>query len=1425
MSRRIDAGAPEPLGVTLDERGANVAVFSAHASAIDLCLFDESGERETERIRLAHRTGEVFHAHVADLCEGGRYGLRAHGAFEPREGHRFDASKLLVDPYALALDRPFDLHPSMFSLAPDDPARAPPIDRTDSPSFTPKAIVTRPQLAGSRRPKIPWRETILYELHVKGFTKRHPDIPENIRGTFAGLAHDAAIAHLKRLGVTTVEIMPCAAWVDERHLAGLGLTNYWGYNPVAMMAPDPRLAPGGWDDVRGCVARLHEAGLEVVLDVVFNHTGEGDELGPTLSLRGLDNASYYRLTADDRRFYVDDAGCGAILACDRPPVLRLVMDALRAWANYGGVDGFRFDLATTLARRADGFDAQAPLLAAIAQDPALRELKLIAEPWDVGPGGYRLGAFPQPFAEWNDRFRNCARRFWRGDDIGVSELATRVAGSSDVFGRRRPSASVNYVTAHDGFTLADLVSYEKKHNEANGEENRDGTNDDCAWNNGVEGESDDAAVKAARARDQRNLLATLLLSRGTPMLAMGAELGATQGGNNNAYAQDNETAWIDWRAADLPLIDFAARLIALRKETAALACDLFLQGEPVDSTLIPDVEWLRPDGAPMREEDWRDPRAATLIAAFYSPAQDRREASRVLVVWHRGGDECVVAPPPPRDGFSWRAALDSSDEAAREGDGGALRVAPRSVVAIVESRDAPPGRRPADIAPRLLSRLAQAAGVATQWRGSDGAAHDVPRDTLTALLARLGLPAQTLSQGRDSLARLAQDNERRALPASAVFREGEAIALRLPATGGGAPARLIVVLEDGSLLRADVGAADILSWRGVDRRMIDGVLARLPPLPLGRHLVTLDDGSAACKLTVAPARCWLPPGDDGARGGFGLSAQLYSLRRDGDQGVGDFSTLTEIACLAARRGASALALNPLHALFAQDRERASPYYPSDRRFLDPLYLDLRGLAALLGEALPQGAPRLDEAAIAPLAAAAQVDYPRVHALKRRALEDVFAVFDDFAQRRPDAPPAADFARFVENGGEALARFACFEAIGDVRPGEAWRDWPADLRDARPAALADFAQQRAPRVRFHQFQQWLCERQFAAAAREAGDAGLSLGFCRDLAVGAAPDGAEAWSKAATLIDGFSVGAPPDAFSRDGQVWGLPPPDPLAWRADGCGDFVELLAANMRHAGALRIDHVMGLARLFVVPQGAKPAQGAYLSFPLDDLLGQLALESVRRRCVVVGEDLGTLPWGFREKLDAVDALSYRVVWFEREGADFTPPAHYARKAMACVSTHDLPTLEGWWAGADILEKAALGLLSAQDAEAEAEARRRDKRALIDALRREGLVGGELRETAAFDDALATAIHAFAARAPSLLAIAQLDDFAGEITAVNLPGTDRERPNWRRKLAQRPAELFGNPRGRAILEGLRRNLVEIESAYPPEPACSGGSHGRE
>ncbi|MBW8785059.1 MAG: glycogen debranching protein GlgX, partial [Novosphingobium sp.] len=1097
MRRRLGEGSPEPLGVTLVEGGLNVAVFSAHASAIELCLFDAAGARELERIRLPEGTGDVFHGFVAGVEPGARYGLRAHGPFAPREGHRFNPAKLLLDPQARLLDRPFRLDRAMFGYPADADDLA--FDNTDSAAVMPKAIVIASSGASTQTPLTAWRETLIYELHVKGFTKLHPGVAPQLRGTFAGLAQPAAIEHLVKLGVTTVELLPCAAWIDERHLAALGLTNYWGYNPVAWMAPEPRLAPGGWGEIRATVAALAAAGIETIVDVVLNHSGEGDELGPTLSLRGLDNASYYRLR-DDPRFYVDDSGTGNTLALDRAPVVRLAMDALRTWVREAGVHGFRFDLATALGRRPDGFDPQAPLLTAIEQDPELRGLKLIAEPWDIGPGGYQLGRFPSRWGEWNDRFRDDIRRFWRGDAHRLGSLAARLAGSADVFGPNRPSSrSVNFVTAHDGFVLADLVAYEQRRNEANGEQNRDGAGANFSWDNGQEGPTDDPAIRAARLADQRALLATLLLARGTPMLAMGSELGHTQHGNNNAYCQDNPLSWLDWDGADAALLKFTRKLAAMRRKHALLRRDSVIQGH--------EVSWLTAAGQPMTAAEWDAPEAGSVAIVLHGTTE------QLAILVHRGREATRFTLPPGR----WRGLIDSASAAVPTVAGAVVEVATRSVVLLAGD---PQSGRNRGVSSATLQRLAGRAGIQPEWWSIDGIRHEIGEDTARHLLRAMRLPADSEAEARESLDRLEQFYDRRALPPVRVAREGEQVAF----CGAG---------DTWLHVTGDIGE----SWNVC-------ASAPLPPLPLGRYTVVREDApDAPCRLTIAPHRAWLP---DSIRSGerlFGIAAQLYSLRRAGDQGIGDFTTLAELVRHGGAAGADAIGLNPLHALFPEQRDRASPYSPSDRRFLDPIYLDVGPVA---------GAPDGD-----------LVNYPAVWALKEAALRERFAR-DGHAM----PPPGA------------LRSFATFCALSRQFAGTPWQGWPAELRDPANTAVARFAAEHEQEVRFHAYLQQLCKAQLAAASQAT--QGMAVGLYGDLAVGAAPDGAEAWASQALLAQGVSIGAPPDPLGPAGQVWNLPPPDPHALAAGGYDAFAELLAANMAYAGALRIDHAMALSRLFWVP---------------------------------------------------------------------------------------------------------------------------------------------------------------------------------------------------------------------------------------------------
>ncbi|WP_119392256.1 glycogen debranching protein GlgX [Taklimakanibacter lacteus] len=1226
------------LGVTLTEDGAEFAVFSRHATRIEVCLFDAE-DRETRRVAM-DRQGDVHKVFLAGIGEGQRYGLRADGPWAPEAGHRFDPAKLLVDPYARRLDRAFAHHADLTRKG------------VDTAALVPKAIIERPLPQVSRsRPRPP---EIIYEVPVKAFTRLHPKVPEKLRGTVAGLAHPAVIEHLAALGIDTVELMPLAAWIDERHLPPLGLHNGWGYNPVTFMAPDPRVAPGGFAEIRAAVEVLHAAGLQVILDVVYNHTGESDAEGTTLSLRGLDEASYYSHDGGFR--LINDTGCGNTISAEADPGLSLILDAMRLWVSETGIDGFRFDLATILGRGANGFSAAAPFFTASEKDPLLKDLIFIAEPWDIGPGGYQLGHFPPHWLEWNDRFRDDLRRFWRGDRGMVGTLATRLAGSSDIFSGRTPQCSVNFLAAHDGFTLRDLVSYAGKHNEANGENNRDGTDNNFSWNNGVEGESRDQAAQAARANDARALLASLLLSRGTVMLTAGDEFGRSQKGNNNAYAQDNELTWLDWEKGDAELLAFVQSLVRLRRGHPSLSGRAFLTGVASDATGLADVSWLRADGERLRETDWNNPDNQLLGAVFY----DYGSGDRCCIWLNAGRSSHKVALPAARDGGSWRAVLGTDGQ----------EVAPRSVTVFAEEMKVKRSAAPTD---RLVNELAEQAGIHSVWWTVEGERHDVSIETKRALLKAMGLAAETGGDVAESLRRIA--------------------AISQPA--------------------------------------------------------------------AEERKCHLSPALASGKKIFGLAAHLYALRSKSGSALGNFATLGDFGETAHQAGAAFAGINPLHHLFPTDRSRASPYQPSDRRFIDPIYIGPEGLSDGHGAA-------------AALSKLRHVDYDAAWKVMKDALAEAFQV------RREDE----GFRDFCAAGGEALHLHAVFETIADERGSVDRQKWPAVLREVQTGDVVRFAKERGPQVLFRKWLQWVADRQLGDSARRGSP------LYGDLALGTAFDGGEIWADPEAFASTVSIGAPPDPFSALGQVWNLAPFRPHVLLERNLEPYRQILRANMRHCGMLRIDHVLGLQRQFWVPRGAEGRDGAYVSFPVDALMRLVAEESVAHQCMVVGEDLGTVPDGLRERLARSNFLSYKVLWFEKDQTTFRPPDAYPYLSLACLGSHDLPTFAGWAAGAHLeldhrLKRSPDEAKQRRDYESEREA-------LTQAFTAAGIGSGDPMSAA----------HEFLAETGSAIAFVQVDDLFGETDQLNVPGTDREYPNWRRRNQRAIGDLLSDPKARSLLDILRK-----------------------
>jgi isoamylase len=676
---RIWEGNSTQQGATWDGLGVNFSLFSANATKVELCLFDQNGTQEIQRIELPEYTDEIWHGYLPDAAPGTVYAYRVHGPYEPEKGHRFNPHKLVLDPYAKAHIGQLKWGPELFGYTLGAQGDDLTFDKRDNALLMPKCVVVDPAFtwARDRRPTIPWDRTIIYELHVKGFTKRNSKVPENLRGSFAGLARKEVIDYIRSLGVTSVELLPIHSFVNDSLLLDKRLTNYWGYNTIGFFAADPRyLASGAITEFKQMVAHFHDAGLEIILDVVYNHTAEGNERGPTLSFRGIDNASYYRLLPDKPRYYINDTGTGNTMNLSHPRVLQMVTDSLRYWITEMHVDGFRFDLGTILGRDGAGFDQGGGFLDSCRQDPLLSQVKLIAEPWDCGPGGYQVGSFPPGWAEWNDRYRDTVRSFWKGDEGKAAEMASRLAASADLFNKRgrKPWASVNFITAHDGFTLNDLVSYSDKHNEANGENNRDGTSNNLSWNCGAEGPTEDREINKLRERQKRNMLATLFFSQGTPMLLGGDEFGRTQKGNNNAYCQDDEISWVDWegiKEEGQSLILFTRKLLRLRHSLPILRRGRFLTAEYNLGLEVKDVTWINASGREMQKSDWEDGKMhcfGMLIDGRAQTSGIKRRASDVtlLIVINGYYDSVKFTLPEFVGGDQWLTFIDTNDPERRE---------------------------------------------------------------------------------------------------------------------------------------------------------------------------------------------------------------------------------------------------------------------------------------------------------------------------------------------------------------------------------------------------------------------------------------------------------------------------------------------------------------------------------------------------------------------------------------------------------------------------------------------------------------------------------------------------------------------------------------------------------------------------------------
>lgn len=1478
---KITEGQPYPPGATWDGAGVNFSLYSQHAESVLLCLFESPNQKvESLCIPMLNRTHHVWHCYVSGIRPGQLYGYRIKGPYDPVNGHRFNPAKLLLDPYALAIGRDLTWHPSLFGYR--YPYSFQEADLTDSAPYAPLGAVVDPTFCwgDDRPPAVPWRDTIIYEAHLSGYTRLNSLIPAELRGTYMGFASDPVVDYLRDLGVTAVEFMPISHPVSEYHLVKRGLENFWGYNPISYFAPNRRFAFGqhegdSIDEFKSMVRILHQAGIEVILDVVYNHTAEGDHTGPTLSFRGIDNLSYYRHYPDRLDLYQDFTGCGNTLNLRNPRVLAMIMDSLRYWITEMHVDGFRFDLASALARELFEVDRLASFFDIIQQDPVISRVKLIAEPWDLGEGGYQVGNFPPGWSEWNGRYRDSVRRVINDQGGSISEYVTRVSGSSDLYRRedRRPQASINYITSHDGFTLRDLVSYDSKHNEGNGWNNLDGTPLNFSRNHGLEGNTDDPAILDLRLQKQKNFLMTLFFSQGVPMLLAGDEMNRTQGGNNNPYCQANELSFIRWEVDDTgrELMNFTRFLIHMRKRNEVLRRTDFFLGEKLAVMDMKDVYWVHPEGREMADDDWKStgsvlgmllPSEFGVRSDFYNTLE-----GNTLLVFFNHRDARTPFRIPENPAARWRVILRSdqriltsedldrlnqgdSDSFFLESDIDAFintvqnRMSEGRFYLQEETIDVPgntivvlkaePGWKEAhvrrNIRDRSLRDLALSVGIQPAYTDFAGHERRLTQSELYRMLRSCGFPVRDPA----SLERAEQRREFEIwhTPVSpvAVATPGETGTipgpeLRLPEEVAERVHCVVVDEQKKEVLRFKLNRRDqalrleliesrrirhtsSLFGHELHNRYIRVLHLRyiLPQLlPEGYYDLTFycdDVEIGRSLLAVCPPQAFdffELHGD--VKYAAGIAVQLYALRSRQNMGIGDFADLEILGKRAASAGYRVIGLSPFHALFLNRPALRSPYFPSSRTGIHPIFVHL----PLLPEwSLCDQAGRHFEELRGDIENERKrdlINYELVYRWKKDLFGLLFPVFNTHPSLADDRDA---FAAWCDDAKHAFIH-ALYEVADDVfgsieppedlfQPGSIWYD--------------AFVQDHSEQIRFYMYMFWRARTQFEEVREHLREIGLSLYI--DLAVGSSPDGAEAKAnnlyRPGLISRSARAGAPPDPFSPVGQNWGLSVWVPEALKRYQYRPFIEMLRSNMLRNGILRIDHVMWLYRLFWIVEEVNGTSSTYIRYPSKDLFSILTLESRRNRTAIIGEDLGTVPHEVRLEMQRRNLYSWKVLYFEKEygSGQFLLPDRYLPTSIATVNTHDLPTLAGFWSGRDIEERQRLKILTEQAAADAKKERQKDRSALLEALGRVDLKTDEMEEDMSMSPDLSAAIHRFLAASASKLFIVSLYDLTGEVDQPNLPGTVDEYPCWKLRNLVYLEDLGDNPYWNAINHAIRERL---------------------
>lgn len=1344
---KVLPGKPYPLGATWDGAGVNFALYSENARNITLCLFERSSDtNESYCIPLQERTDYVWHCYVSGIRPGQLYGYRVNGPYSPHEGHRFNPAKILLDPYARAIGRDLTWHPSLYGWKFPDKLETP--DYSDSAPYAALGAVvdTAFTWGDDRSPQIPWEDTIIYEAHVKGFTMRHPEVPPELRGTYLGFCSEPVIEYLKSLGVTAVELLPVHHSISEHALVQKSLTNYWGYNTLAYFAPCSRYAVGRREtdatyEFKTMVRTLHRAGLEVILDVVYNHTAETDHTGPTISFRGIDNRAYYRLHHDAPHLYQDFTGCGNTLNMNNPRVLQIIMDSLRYWVTEMHVDGFRFDLASALARELYEVDRLASFFDIISQDPVLSKVKLIAEPWDLGEGGYQVGNFPGQWAEWNGQYRDQIRAYWNLRQTRVATMVTRFAGSSDLYASagRKTSASINYVTAHDGFTLHDLVTYREKHNETNLWNNTDGHDENLSDNCGVEGETDDPTIQSRRMRRKKAFLATLLTSQGVPMVLAGDERGKTQRGNNNAYCQDNAISYLDWKVSEeaSELLEWTRELVALRKENEVLRRSNFLFGFDPGGSDIKDVYWLNPSGEEMEEARWHERGRAfsvVLPSEFGKRADLKRMLEgRTLFLCFNPEDEPVRFRIPVLFDTTWTCRVCSEGRLNAESGlfnpteehcilpPGSWFTLGAEGICIFEAeqgwleRELDRQSREPD-----LRQLADELGVVRQFTDLTDKTHVLEGIRLESIIREILPDLPDPFKPDEVLLDLKRQNWNDPLDSCIVCFESE-----LGTEEGYVEIRLSEEERDGHSLSISYESGESFKhiplnheWLA-SRTVVDDIRYEAFHVPLSvdiaagyyilellRDGITVDRGL----LLISPDHCYVssdngkPEGstDEGPSATAAKSSKASEktsaeagpsdsiLASKWDDGVRNTGVTLQLYSIHSSRSIGAgdfHDLLDLGILLAEDGYQVLGLSPLHALFLNrpelrsPYYPSTRKEIHpfYIGcGLLPEWRSVPDGDRLLQQAAFLPEDHKIDYqeSMKRKLALLEHAYHAFQRSEDPEVHHRKDGMQQYMRKNPDLRDHAMFELLLEIEN----RGSEEDQSWVHGKTDNEIRQRFAGRLGFYEYLFWAARDQFDQVCQIL--AGKGIKVYTDVAVGVATDGADHRSSPELYARKARAGAPPDLFAPTGQDWGIGVWNPQVLKKKAFRPFRDLLRANMIQDGYLRLDHVMWLFRLYWV----HPDGGTYVYYPYRELTGFLCLESHMNRCTVIGEDLGTVPQEIGDILRKRHMLSWKVFFFERhsDGA-LRDTSDYPNLSVATLNTHDLPTWNGYWMAADIQDR--------------------------------------------------------------------------------------------------------------------------------------------